>query len=102
MIVALPENRPSGRNDLEDVVEKCKARAGKAIVKRTGERFAPFYSESYDRIVRDDEEMLEKIGEIARSPQEAGLCTDEDEYRFLWLTWNPSDENEPRAHSTPP
>jgi hypothetical protein len=46
--------------ELSDVVEKAKTRAGKAIVKKTGERFPPFYQESYDRIIRDEAEWAER------------------------------------------
>src|SRR5580704_11196822 len=40
--------------ELSEVVEPAKRRASKAIIKKSGERFGPFYEESYDRIVRDD------------------------------------------------
>ncbi|MBS1714887.1 MAG: hypothetical protein JST30_11190 [Armatimonadetes bacterium] len=102
LIVSLPEQRSPGKNELEDIVERCKTKAGKAIVKASGERFPPFYSESYDRIVRDEAEMAERVGEIARSPYEAGLCTVEEEYRFLWSTWNPMEENDPFGQQTSP
>ena len=102
LIVSLPDQRPSGKNELEDIVERCKSKAGKAIVKRSGERFSPFYAESFDRIVRDEAELAERVEEIARSPQEAGLCTEEDEYRFLWTTWNPSVESDSSGHPTSP
>lgn len=46
-----------GDRELSDIVEKAKSKAGKAIVKRTGERFPPFGRESYDRIMRDDDEF---------------------------------------------
>jgi len=98
LIVSLPEQRMPGKNELEDIVERCKTKAGKAILKSSGERYAPFYAESYDRIVRDEAEMFDRVGEIARSPYEAGLCTEGEEYRFLWTTWNPSEESDSIGH----
>ncbi|MCX7800740.1 MAG: hypothetical protein N2109_10405 [Fimbriimonadales bacterium] len=56
--------RPSASGkvpELADVLEKAKMRAGKHIVRKTGERSVPFYSESFDRIVRDEEEREERL-----------------------------------------
>lgn len=47
--------------ELSDIVERAKTRAGRKIIKESGERFPPFYTESYDRIVRDDAELEERI-----------------------------------------
>ena len=35
-------------NELSDIVEKAKKRTGKEIIKKTGEKWPPFYNESYD------------------------------------------------------
>ncbi|MHB8637868.1 MAG: transposase [Fimbriimonadaceae bacterium] len=76
----------SGRPvELSAVVEPAKRRAAKAIVKRTGERFGPFYEESYDRIVRDDAEFEERWNAICGSPIEAGLADRPEAYPTLWL-----------------
>ncbi len=76
---------PSGvPYELSDLVEKAKARAGKLIVKQTGERFPPFYNESYDRIVRDDAELEERWNQILASPVDAELAEDPEEYLALW------------------
>jgi hypothetical protein len=67
----------SGRpHELATVIEGAKRRAGKEIVKRTGERFPPFYEESYDRIVRDEGEFAQRWNEIIGSPERAGLGAD--------------------------
>lgn len=71
--------------ELSDVVEPAKRRAAKAIVKATGERFGPFYDESYDRIVRDDAEFEERWNAIIESPVACGLASDPDRYPTLWL-----------------
>lgn len=71
--------------ELSDVVEKAKAKAGKAIVKKTGERFPPFYSESYDRIMRDAAEFEENWLRILGSPVDEGWVEDPSDYAWLYV-----------------
>lgn len=59
--------------ELATIVESSKRRAGKAIIEHTGERFPPFYEESYDRIVRDEAELEQRWNDILASPERAGL-----------------------------
>jgi hypothetical protein len=80
------ESSPSGEPyELSDVVEKSKARAGKAIIKKSGERFPPFYQESYDRIIRDADELESKFMEILESPVSSELAEDPESYDWLWV-----------------
>jgi len=78
LIVQMPEGTAGRPTELSDVVEKAKGRAGKAIVKVSGERFPPFYQESYDRIIRDEAELAERWQAIF------DLGTDDDG-TYLWL-----------------
>ena len=71
--------------ELSDIVEKAKLKVGKAITKKTGERWPPFYQESYDRIIRDADELESKLLEILESPVAAELAEDPDDYDFLWV-----------------
>lgn len=71
--------------ELSDVVEKAKTKAGKAIMKKSGERFPPFYQESYDRILRDADELESKLMEILESPVAHELAEDPDEWPSLWV-----------------
>lgn len=57
--------------ELSDVIEKAKTKSGKLIIKRTGERFDPFYRESFDRIVRDSGELEETLARMAESSEAA-------------------------------
>jgi len=77
--------------DLADVIEKAKTRAGKAIIKQTGERFPPFYQESYDRIIRDEAELDERLLAIIEAPVSHELAEDPDEYPTLYVANAPSD-----------
>jgi hypothetical protein len=71
--------------ELSDIVEGAKRKAGNQIIKVTGERFPPFYTESFDRIIRDDIEMEEKWEEICTSPVTSEIVADEEEYAHLWV-----------------
>ena len=81
MIFTMRED-PHGRPyELAEVVEKAKTKAGKAVVKRSGERFTPFFTESYDRIVRDNLELEERWQAIFDAAPE--------EYEALWIAGQP-------------
>ena len=65
--------------------KKAKAKAGRKIIKLTGERFPPFYAESYDRIVRDDGELQEKFDSMLAEPVDLELCEEPEHYRTLYV-----------------
>lgn len=82
---------PSGEPyELAEIVERAKTKTGKAIVKKSGERWPPFYNESFDRIVRDDEELEQRWQEILDSPVALELVEDPEEYEFLWVADAPA------------
>lgn len=76
---------PKGSYELSDIVEKAKSKAGKLIIKNTGERFPPFYTESYDRIVRDEAELDEHFQRILFSMVTAELAEDPEEWEALFV-----------------
>ncbi len=65
--------------ELSDVIERVKTKVGKQIIKSSGERWSPFYAESFDRIVRDDAELAE-----LQTAFYSDLPEDED---FIWLNF---------------
>jgi hypothetical protein len=78
---------PTGQAyELSQIVEKAKTKVGKAILKKTGERFPPFYNESYDRIVRDEAELEQRLKHILQSPVNEGLAEDPGDYQDLYLS----------------
>lgn len=77
---------PSGEpHELSDVIEKAKGKAGKQIVKKSGERWPPFYFESYDRIIRDESEYETTWTAILESPVDLALCDDPEAYETLYV-----------------
>lgn len=82
-MVFLVQKDPEGEPyELSDVVEKAKRQAGAAIIKRSGERFPPFYLESYDRILRDDDEFEATFLRILQAPADEGWI--EEEADWVW------------------
>lgn len=98
IVCVLPEKtelmfKMTNEKELSDVIEKAKTKAGKEIVKKSGERFPPFYSESYDHIIRDDNEFEEFWQSILGSSVEAELVEDPSDYPYLYVPFQPSDES---------
>ena len=71
--------------ELSDVIEKAKRQAGNAIIKKSGERWPPFYGESYDRIIRDEAEFEATWESILGSPVDAELCEDPGDWATLFV-----------------
>ena len=71
--------------ELSDIVEKAKTKVGRGIVKRTEERYPPFYEESYDRIVRDEIELEERWQAIFDAPVDEELAESAEDYDSLWV-----------------
>jgi putative transposase len=85
-LILTVRDAPTGEAyELSDVVEKAKTKAGKEIIKKTGERFPPFYGESYDRILRDDEEIETFWQNIFDGPVKQELVEDSEAYDALWV-----------------
>lgn len=81
-LVDLPEKRQA---EFAKVIEGAKRKAGKQIMKSTGERYPPFWEESYDRIIRDEAEFEERLLTILESPVANGLSELPDDYPQLFL-----------------
>jgi hypothetical protein len=89
LIFTVRETTQGTAYELSDIIEKAKAKVGRQIVKQSGERFPPFYSESYDRIVRDDAELEERWQAIFDSPVSHELAEAAEEYDALWVAGAP-------------
>lgn len=85
LLAEVLEGRDGRPLELSKIVERAKTLAGKLIIKKTGERFAPFYGESYDRIVRDDIEFEDRWQAILDSPVSAELAEDPEHYNSLYV-----------------
>lgn len=71
--------------DFTDLLEKAKAKAGKLIVAKSGERWPPFGGESYDRIIRDEVEYEEYLTRIVETCAEQPFEDELGDYPFVWV-----------------
>ena len=85
LIFVVRDNLAGAKYELSQIVEKAKARVGKQIVKRNGERYPPFYAESYDRIIRDEAEFDSRMLTILKSPIDAELVEVAADYPALYV-----------------
>jgi len=81
-VLEKPDGEPY---ELSEIVEKAKLKAGKLISKKSGERFPPFYAESYDRIIRDEVELEQRWEELFEAPTTFELAEDPEDYAALWV-----------------
>jgi REP element-mobilizing transposase RayT len=65
--------QPKDGHDLTDIVGAWKSFTAKAINKQLGKTGSVWFDESYDRIVRDFNELVDVRGYIARNPMTAKL-----------------------------
>jgi REP element-mobilizing transposase RayT len=79
--------------DLSKIIEAAKRKAGKKVLKRTGEPWTPFYGESYDRIVRDAAEFEDRFREIGSAPVAEDLVEEAEAWDGLWIA--PASEQKP-------
>jgi REP element-mobilizing transposase RayT len=69
---------------LSKILQGIKGFSARAINKSRGTKGALWLDESYDRIVRDYDEYLEKWNYIRNNPVKAELCQEPEDYPFLW------------------
>jgi putative transposase len=69
---------------LSKTLQSIKGFSAREINKTRGAKGALWQDESFDRIVRDYDEYLEKWNYIRGNPVKVGLCQAAEEYQFLW------------------
>jgi putative transposase len=69
---------------LSKILQSIKGFSAREINKSRGTKGHIWQEESFDRIVRDYEEFLEKWNYIRNNPVKTGLCQVPEEYPFLW------------------
>jgi len=69
---------------LSKILQSIKGFTALEINKVRGAKGAIWQAESYDRIIRDYDEYLEKWQYIRNNPVKTGLSESPEEYPFLW------------------
>ena len=85
LIFTVRKGRDGTPLEIADILEPAKRKTGSKIIKKTGERFPPFYTESFDRIIRDDAEFEERWQALVESPVTLELVSDPEDYSSLWV-----------------
>jgi len=69
---------------LSKILQGVKGFSAWGVNKYRGTNGALWQDESFDRIVRDYDEFLEKWNYIRNNPVKAELCNAPEDYPFLW------------------
>jgi len=70
--------------DFTDTIEKAKVKAGKLLIEKSGERWPPYSTESFDRIIRDEDEYEETWTRIIDTCGESDIEDEDGDYPFIW------------------
>jgi len=77
---------------LSKILQGIKGFSAPEINKVRGSKGSLWQEESFDRIVRDYDECLEKWNYIRNNPVKKELCQSPEEYPFLWEPGEPIEE----------
>lgn len=70
---------------LADILHSIKSYSAKKINSLSGSSGTVWLDENFDRIVRDDEELLEKMNYIKNNPVKTGLPEVAADYKWLYI-----------------
>ncbi|MBI4330337.1 MAG: transposase [Chloroflexi bacterium] len=69
---------------IAEIMHSIKSYTANRLQKFSGKKGSVWVYESYDRIIRDEKEYLEKMNYIINNPLKAGLVREPDEYKWLF------------------
>jgi putative transposase len=72
---------------LSEILKRVKGNSSRLINLAIGRRGPLWQDESFDRIVRESEDLQKKCEYVAENPVRAGLCTTVDDYPWVWREW---------------
>lgn len=70
---------------LPQIMHSIKSFSAHQINKISGRKGKVWQDENYDRVIRDEEEFLEKLRYIANNPVKANLSREYGDYRWLYI-----------------
>jgi putative transposase len=77
------ESQPGTWYDLTAIMKGLKGASARRINQLLGTKGPVWQDEWYDRIIRDEQELEEKLLYLYHNPVKAGLVTDPEQYEFL-------------------
>jgi REP element-mobilizing transposase RayT len=82
------EKSPHGFYSLEEISHSLKSFSAKEINKILGREGTLWQNERFDRLIRDEDELKEKIDYIIKNPVKAELVKAPEDYRWLYyIDW---------------
>jgi REP element-mobilizing transposase RayT len=72
---------------MAEILSSIKGASAHTVNRSLRRRGAVWESESFDRLLRTDEDRRLVAEYICANPVRAGLCASEDEYPWLWREW---------------
>jgi len=72
---------------ISEIMKRVKGNSSRKINVLLGQRGTLWQDESFDRIVRQYEDLRKKCEYVAMNPVRAGLCNDPNDYPWLWREW---------------
>lgn len=79
---------PSGHPyRLPEIMRRVKGASSRAINKKLERHGTVWHNESFDHILRADEDTRQTAEYILQNPVRAGLVDDVDEYPWIWRSW---------------
>ena len=80
-----PNSDEDGMISIPEIMQEIKSISAHRINKRTGHIGRLWQEESFDRALRHDEDLDEKIQYIIHNPVRAGLVNLPNAYRWVWV-----------------
>ena len=68
-------------------MRRIKGVSARQINQLFGRRGSLWQDESFDRVLRSDEDVYKKGEYIAQNPVRAGLAQTPEDYKWLWRQW---------------
>lgn len=89
-LVVMPDHvhlalRPNKGLELSRIMKGIKGVSARKINRLRQQHDSVWQDESFDRIIRDDDEFMQKLEYIQNNPMKAGLVSDSSLYPFLFL-----------------
>ena len=87
-MVFLPlRDADGGAYTLAEITGGIKGASAHSVNKSLGRKGSVWQDESYDRTLRSEESISEKVEYICANPVRKGLCRSDNEYPWLWREW---------------
>ncbi len=77
--------KPLAGFDLSRILKGIKGASARKINLSRETRGTVWQDESWDRIVRDEAELIGMLEYISQNPMKAGLCAESEVYPWLWI-----------------